>query len=227
MAGSSETPSVHEVKSSLLFIKLNQNLVIDLASCKYDSYMLPIVECVKHYPLTVTLTMMENIPVSLLSKAYSSASFIKEEQKITFEIQNCKTSISKSRFFLVLGLRQSDDMINPESVTSAALLKMFYQMWYKETLIVVSKFWKPNLLPQWNDLFTLLFKDFSERVTGSDCASKLFMEIIYGIYTGLNTEYGVVLWFQVIQITYSTTRQSEVSCARFWTIIVYRAIAKL
>ena len=84
-------------------------------------------------------------------------------------------------------------MINPESVSKAALLEMFYQMGYKETLTPVSKFRKPDVPPQWNDLFTIMFKILSEWVTGSNCASKMFMEIIYGIYIGIKTNYGVVL----------------------------------
>lgn len=84
-------------------------------------------------------------------------------------------------------------MIDPEYVTNSKILEIFYQMGYKETLTTVSKYTKPNLPPQWNKLFTLLFKAFSERVTGSNCASKLFMAIIYGIYIGLDIDFGAIL----------------------------------
>lgn len=131
--------------------------------------------------------------MSMLSKAYSSACYIKEEHSIMFEIFNHKTYISNSRFCSILGFPSSEDMINPETLSNAALLRMFYQIDYKETLTVVSKFWKPNLPPQWNGLITLLFKTFSKRITRSDCASKLFMAIIYGSYTGLNIDFGPVL----------------------------------
>lgn len=185
------------------------------------------IECLKYSPLTISLSRMENVPLSLLSKAYSSPNYIKEEQRITFEIHNRKTSITKSRFCSLLQLLQSDDMINPESVSSAALFDMFFQTGYKETLSSISKFRKPNLPPQWNRFFTLLFKGFSERVTGSDCASKLFMAILYGLYTGSNIDYGCILWAKVIQSTLSTTHHSEISCACFWTLIVHRFIEKL
>lgn len=79
-------------------------------------------------------------------------------------------------------------------MSNAALLDMSYQMGYKENLTAVLKFRKPNLPAQWNDLFTLLFKAFSKWVIGSICASKMFMEIMYGIYYGLNVDLGVVLW---------------------------------
>lgn len=107
-----------------------------------------------------------------------------------FEVLDRKTSISKFRFYSLLGLELTADTIDPDSITIAPIMEMFYQMGYKETLTSISKFKKPNLPHQWNGLFTLLFKSFYERVTGSDCASKLFMTIMYGIYTGENPTLG-------------------------------------
>lgn len=131
--------------------------------------MLPISECLKYSLLTIALTQRENVHLSILSKAYTSANYVKDEKKIYFYIQNHTTSISKSRFYTLLGLPQIEDMINLETISNAALLEMFYKMRYKETLTVVSKFKKHNLLPMWNALFTILFKAFSERVTRVDC----------------------------------------------------------
>lgn len=131
--------------------------------------------------------------MSLLCKAYSSASYIKEENKIIFDIHDQKTSITKSRLCSLLGLPQSEDMINLETISNDALLEMFYKMGYKETLSMVSKFHKPNLPPQWNALFTILFKGFSKCITGLDCVSKLFMTLIYGLYIGMNIYFGAVL----------------------------------
>lgn len=117
-------------------------------------------------------------------------------------------------------------MINPETISNGALLEMFYQMGYKESLSTLFKFRKPNLPPQWNALFTILFKSFSERSTGSDCASKLFTTLIYGLYTRMNIDYGAVLWAQVFQSTISTSPHTDISCGRFWSLIVRRAIIK-
>lgn len=195
MVGSLETPSVQEQtgQSQLLTINPNKNLVIDLDPFKSESYLLIIIECLEYSPLSTTLTKTECSPMSLLSKSYSLACYIKEEQRITFEIHNRTTSITKSRFCLILGLTQIDDMIDPKSITNSSLLEMFYQMGYKGALTTVTNFRKPNLPPQWNGLFSILFKAFFERVTGSDCASKMFMAIIYGVYTRLNIDFGVVL----------------------------------
>ncbi|CAI9284802.1 unnamed protein product [Lactuca saligna] len=112
--------------STLLTVKPNQLMIVDIEPYKYEPYLRPIFECLKYSPLVHALTKMEDVPITLLSKAYSSASSIK----------------------------------------------------------------KPTLPPQWNALFTLLFKGFSERVTGSDYASKLFLTILYGIYTDLNVDFG-------------------------------------
>ena len=71
---------------------------------------------------------------------------------------------------------------------------MFYNMGYREYLAIVSKFKKPNLPSVWIRLFTLIFKSFSERVIGSDYASKMFMTIMYGVCSGVNLDYGIVLW---------------------------------
>ena len=72
----------------------------------------------------------------------------------------------------------------------------------------------------WNGLFTLLFKSFSERVTASDCVSKLFMTIMYSVYSNVNLENGSVLWAQLVQNTLSTTQDNEISCARFRILVV-------
>nr|KAJ0212498.1 hypothetical protein LSAT_V11C400221470 [Lactuca sativa] len=64
-------------------------------------------------------------------------------------------------------------------------------------------------------------------VTGNDCASKLFMGLMLWLYTGQNVDYGSILWAQLIQSTHSVTRHSGISYARFWTIVVNRAIKQL
>lgn len=79
---------------SFLNIKRNQNLILDLNPFKYDIFLLPVIECLKYSTPVKALTTMENVPMSLLSKAYSSACYIKEEQRITFEIHKKKNSIS-------------------------------------------------------------------------------------------------------------------------------------
>lgn len=101
-------------------------------------------------------------------------------------MHNHKTYITKSSFYTLLRLPLGPDLINPKSISKSAILEMFYHMSYKEMLTAVSNFKKPKLPPMWNGLFTLLFKSFSEWVTGSNCARKFFMTMMYGIYSDIN-----------------------------------------
>ncbi|XP_052622678.1 uncharacterized protein LOC128127967 [Lactuca sativa] len=59
----------------------------------------------------------------------------------------------------------------------------------------------------------------SERSAGSDGASKAFMTVLYGLYNGLNLDYGTIIWQQLVQSLVSSSKHSEISCGRFWTII--------
>lgn len=59
---------------------------------------------------------------------------------------------------------------------------------------------------------------------GSDSANKLFLTILYEIYFGINLDYGSIMSAQIVQSTLSSIRHIEILCARFWCIIVQRAI---
>ena len=66
-------------------------------------------------------------------------------------------------------------------------------MGYTEILTNITKFKKSCLPPQWNGLFTLLFKGLSERSVSSDGASKSFMSLLYGLYHGIDLDYGSII----------------------------------
>lgn len=97
-------------------------------------------------------------------------------------------------------------------------------MGYISDISFLSKFRKSFLLPVWNGLFTILLKSLSDRVSGSDNASKLFYTLIYGLYTRTNVDFHTVIWNQFAYSFNSTTRHMEISCARFWSIVVKRAL---
>lgn len=80
----------------------HQNMVIDLDPVKYDSFMLPMIECLKYSPFRIALSKMENVLLSILSKAYFSKKYVNEEQRIMFEIHNRTTSITKFRLCSLL-----------------------------------------------------------------------------------------------------------------------------
>lgn len=70
-ASMAESSSVQDtfVHSTLLTIKPQQNLLIDLTPFTYEPYMLQVVECLKHSPLVDALTKVDVVPcpISLIS----------------------------------------------------------------------------------------------------------------------------------------------------------------
>ncbi|KAL7607684.1 hypothetical protein Lser_V15G10021 [Lactuca serriola] len=213
--------------ANLLTIKPQQNLIIDLTPFVYEPYMLYVVECLKYSPLVVALTKVEVLPMTCLSHIYSTAFYDQVAKRIHFEIHNEKTSISKNRFCALIGLAHEPTLVNLDSITTGQLFSMFYQMGYTETLTTVTKFKKSCLPPQWNGLFTLLYKGLSECSAGSDGASKSFMTVLYGLYNGVTLDCGEVIWQQLVQSLSSSSRHSEISCARYWSIITKWAMDHL
>ncbi|KAI3765950.1 hypothetical protein L2E82_15997 [Cichorium intybus] len=223
MAGSS---SANENTSSSLMLKIkqNQNMIIDLHSSKYNEALQPMIECLKFSRISKALTASEEVPIMYLSSAYSSAFYNKADDVVTFEVGSIKTRISKSRFGKLLGFADQTDLIDPESLSPSTLPRLFYQLGYKGDITQLSKFTKKSLPPLWNFLFTILFKSFSERTTGTNSASKLFYSLFYGLYHDINLDYGSILWSQFVESVNYKNRHSEISCARFWTVVVKRAI---
>ncbi|KAL7586079.1 hypothetical protein Lser_V15G41333 [Lactuca serriola] len=162
----------------------------------------------------LTIRPQQSLIIDLTPQVYDKA-----VDRIFFDVLDPKASISKQRFCSILGFEPDSTRVNPESIPVGHMFSMFYNMGYTEVLTTVTKFKKSCLPPQWNGLFTILFKGLSERSAGSDGASRLFITILYGIYNGINLDYGSVLWQQLIQILSSTSRHSEISYARFWTLI--------
>ncbi|CAI9264710.1 unnamed protein product [Lactuca saligna] len=136
----------------------------------------------RHSLVDHALSMIENVPLIHLSKAFSTARYLESGSIITFEVGTQQTSITKAGFSQLLGFPASRDLIDPESISSSSILEMFFQKGYLENLAILSKFKKPNLPPMWNGIFNLIFKSFSERVTGFDSANKLFLAILYRIF---------------------------------------------
>nr|KAJ0197055.1 hypothetical protein LSAT_V11C700366830 [Lactuca sativa] len=67
----------------------------------------------------------------------------------------------------------------------------------------------------------------SKRSAGSDGASNSFMTVLYGLYNGLNLDFGSIIWQQLVQSLVSSSRNSEISCGRFWSLINNWAMDRL
>ncbi|KAL7586433.1 hypothetical protein Lser_V15G39470 [Lactuca serriola] len=188
-----DSSSVHAT-SHIFPIRPQQSLIIDLTPQAYDAFMFPIIECLKFSPIAPALTRPETVPMEFLSQIFATAHYDKVVDRIFFDVFEHKASISKQRFCSLLGFEADSSRVNPESIPMGHLFNMFYNMGYTEVLTTVTKFKKSCLPPQWNGMFTVLFKGLSERSVGSDGASHLFLSIMYGIYNGINMDYGFVLW---------------------------------
>lgn len=124
MVASSETLFVAEHSGStvMLNIKANQNLILVLNSSRYSDELQPMIECMKYSPISQDLTMAESVPMVHFSQAFSSTFYNQNEGVITFELDSHKTFISKTRFCRLLGFSSAEDLVDPESISSAAIL---------------------------------------------------------------------------------------------------------
>ena len=211
-------------KSVVLTVKANQNMAIDMDSSKYPVIIQPLIECLKFSKLATALTASAQVPLVHLSTAFSTSIYTKQDETITFEVAGHKTSVSLNRFRKLFKLPTTVHTVNPDSISSIDIHKVFYRMGYSGDIIKLSNFKKSHLPPVWNGLFTLLFKSLSERVAGSDSASKQFCTLMYGLFTGEAVDFGLVLWSQLCQSIGSSSRHTEISCARFWAVIVDKCL---
>lgn len=118
MAASSETPSATDqtTSSGLLSININQNLILDIYSFKYDEFLQLLIECPRYSPLAPTLSMIENAPLVHLSTTFSTSRYQESGSIITFEVGSQHTSIIKSRLSRLIGFPSSRDFVDPESI---------------------------------------------------------------------------------------------------------------
>ena len=148
----------------------------------------------KIFPLVLALTQVEAVPMSLLSQVYSTATYDKNKDRIYFTIHDKKASVSKVKFCSILNLAVDSSVISPDFITTSQLFSMMYEIGYTDVLTTITKVKKSCLPSQWNGLLTLLIKGLAERCGGSDTTSKGFLAILYGLYNGINLDYGSIIW---------------------------------
>lgn len=93
----------------------------------------------------------------------------------------------------MLGLKADNVYINDKLVSLSSIIRVYRQMGCKEYFFMLSKFKKSFLPPFWNVLFTILFRCFTERVSGLDNANKVFHTLIYSLYTNKKVDLGQIL----------------------------------
>ncbi|CAI9285835.1 unnamed protein product [Lactuca saligna] len=73
------------VSTTMLIIRVYQNLVADLNTLKYNPNIQPLIESLNYSPLKKALTMSEKVSLCHLSKAYSTSSYNSAEEVMNFE----------------------------------------------------------------------------------------------------------------------------------------------
>lgn len=106
MAASSKNVCFADQSASMIMlsVKPNENMIIDLDDTRYNALLRPIIERLKFFPLMKALTMVDEVPLVNLSRAYSSAIYNIHDVVISFEVANYKTSMNKPNFCKLLGL---------------------------------------------------------------------------------------------------------------------------
>ncbi|CAI9284980.1 unnamed protein product [Lactuca saligna] len=86
----------------------SSNLLADLDSSHYPAALGIIVECLPHSALSKALTASKDVPLKLLSLAFSSAKYNKAKDVVSFEVTGGKVvQLSKPIFARLLGLPSS------------------------------------------------------------------------------------------------------------------------
>jgi len=181
-----------------LSVKANQNMELDMDSSKYPVIIQPLIICLKYSRLATAFIATTQVPLIHLSTAYSTTIYDKPADSISFEVTGFKTVVSLNRFRKIFNLPVTTHIIHLDSILPMDIQKVFYRMGYSSDITKLLKFMKSSLPPIWNALFTLLFKCFSERVAGSDALNKLFYTLMYGLFTGEEVDFGLVLWTQLV-----------------------------
>lgn len=88
----------------MLNIKENQNLIANLDALKYNTLIMPLIECLRFSVVMNGMTMHEIIPLVHLSHAYSTTTYNKLLEIINFIVVGHNTLISKTHFYQLLGL---------------------------------------------------------------------------------------------------------------------------
>lgn len=153
--------------------------------------------------------MYKKVPLSMLSHVYFIVLYHNNLDVVNFEVHGNKTSLSTS-----------SKVIHPDSIIISHVILMFHQMGYNSDLSQLSKF-KNYVLPLvWNALFAILFKCLSERITSFDGARRTFYTLIYGLFYAENVDYRTIILSEFTQNMSFNTKDSEISYAKFWSIVV-------
>ncbi|KAL4583030.1 hypothetical protein LXL04_007594 [Taraxacum kok-saghyz] len=164
------------------------------------------------------------VSMKALTKAYTTSKYNTAKNIIEFELEEgIRTTISKSSFTKLLYLSTDPALMDPDQISSSDMITTFNQMGHTPILTRLSAFKKNKLPSLWSCMFTILFKCLAERQTGTDSASKQFLTLLHALFNDLPIDLGKILWTQFCESPTSATKDTEISMARFWSLVVHHA----
>lgn len=90
----------------------------------------------------------------------------------------------------------------------------------------ISDFMKNRLLAHRYFFFTQFKKCMCGRKEGQDSAASLFLTALYGVYYNVNMDVGYILWNEFVKSWKGTSKSTELSSHRFWSVILHSVYTK-
>ncbi|XP_042753839.1 uncharacterized protein LOC111885171 [Lactuca sativa] len=188
---------------------------------KYPEPLQILVECMKCSFLSRALSTAKEVPMRIVTLAFTTAIVNKVNDTVSFVIHGGKrTTISKTNFAKLLCLPTQGPYVTP---TSEELIDMFNSMGHKPYMKKVSDFKKSKLPAVWSLLFGFILRGLTSRACGLDAARREVLSLMYGLYKGVNVDFATVLWGDFVDSIKHSKRATELSAHRFWGLIVSQA----
>ncbi|KAI3510833.1 hypothetical protein L1887_17970 [Cichorium endivia] len=228
--------SSHTTEAISIPVLKNQssNLVLRNDLSLYPAPIAALVECLKKSVLGHALTFTPIVPATLVHRAHytSNALFDANNQvkSVFYEIvdndgNTKKVQLTKEKFAeaLHLPIYNSKEMVVP---SADQLVAMFNEMGYEPQLEKISNFKKPQLPDLWRYFFSIFLRCLSGRTSGLDSASVAFHGLLYGIYYDVKVDFASILWADFCSHINHSLKGTEISNARFWSIVVHAQYQK-
>ncbi|CAI9265321.1 unnamed protein product [Lactuca saligna] len=161
-----------------------------------------IVEYLNKCPLAYALLSTSPTPQSLITKVFQSAVISTRERykqlDVEFNLFQATLVLTKEEFTVSLGL--SDIPPTPQTFvtpTSAQLLTMFKEMWYKfqdKKEPCLSRIQKSCLPTPWHFLSSVLTRCLFGSVGGRNKGKTDLWILMYGLFYDINVDYTSILW---------------------------------
>ncbi|KAL7585994.1 hypothetical protein Lser_V15G44225 [Lactuca serriola] len=221
MTAASDHVYFEEESSMPTLTSQSSNCQAILNPSKYPEPLQIMVECMKCSFLSRALSTAKEVPMRIVTLAFTTAIVNKVNDTVSFQLQGGKrTTISKKNFAKLLCLPTQGPYVTP---TSEDLIDMFNSMGHEPYMKKLSEFKKSKLPAVWSLLFGFILRGLTSRACGLDAARREVLSLMYGLYKGVNVDFATVLWGDFVDSIKHSKRETELSAHRFWGLIVSQA----